>query len=125
MAKLYLSNRDSLLCIDLESIALLKAEGNYTRLYYINQHDTLLAYGIGYLFEVLSKMSPGNYHFVRLGRSIIINHTYLQKIDLQKQILELANQGKDKVRISIPKNVLRSYKTTVEKSVVIKKNGHN
>lgn len=121
MSKIYLSNRDSLLCIDVDSIAVLKAEGNYTRLFYINQHEIMLTYGIGYLYEKLSKMKSSDCHFVRLGRSIIINHTYLYKIDLLKQRLELSNQGKDKVAISIPKNVLRSYKTSVEKSVLIKK----
>jgi len=120
MAKLFLSNRDTLLCIDVDSIALLKAEGNYTRMYYVNQHETFLSYGIGQLYEILVKTQSDTSHFVRLGRSIIVNHSYLQKIDILKQIIELSDHGRNTVRISIPKNILKSYKSSIEKSIAIK-----
>ena len=121
MANLYFSNRDSLQCVDVEFIAIVKAEGNYSRVYYINQHEILLTYGIGKMVEILSEKKGDNCHFVRLGRSIIVNHAYLHKIDLQKQILELSNHGRNVVRINLSKNVLKSYKEAVEKSVLMKK----
>lgn len=121
MAKLYFKTRDTLLAIDLESIAVVKAEGNYTRLYYINQHEVLLTLGISRLEEILLKHKTENSHFVRLGRSMIVNHAYLQKIDLQKQILELSDKGLRTVRVTVAKPILKSYKDAVEKSIIIKK----
>ena len=120
MSKIYFNTRDVLLSIDLEQVAVVKAEGNYSRLYYINKHEILLTLGISRLQELLTNTHNKNVHFVRLGRSIIVNHAYLQKIDIQKQILELSKFGQNIVRVRIPKAILRGYKETIEKSIIIK-----
>ncbi len=119
MAKVYFKTRDTLLAIDLETIAVVRAEGNYTRIYYINQHEILLTLGIGRLEKILHDSKSKNSHFVRLGRSIIVNHAYFQMIDLQKQMLELSDGGRNSVKISIAKPILKSYKEAIEKSVTI------
>lgn len=119
MARIYFKTRDTLLSLDLETIALVRAEGNYTRIYYINQHEILLTLGIGRMEQILYESKSSKFHFVRLGRSIIVNHAYFQLIDLQKQILELSDKGRNTVRINIAKPILKSYKEAIEKSVII------
>jgi DNA-binding LytR/AlgR family response regulator len=120
MELIYFKTRDSLLCVHLKDIGVIKAEGNYSRIYYLNKHEVLLTVGIGRLETILRKKTD-DYHFVRLGRSIIVNHKYFQKIDLQKQTLELSNRGLNTVRINIAKSILKSYKDAIEKSLIIKR----
>lgn len=103
--------------IDLDQIAAIQANGNYTKVVYMTGREITLTSGVSKVaqyiaYSVQHEKSP---HFVKLGRSIIINQNYLLRIDLQKQVLVLSNGGKAELRVRIPKNVLRSYKELIEK----------
>ena len=91
MAKLYFDSRDELTCIDTDLVAVVQANGNYRK-----------------------------NRFIRLGRSFIINHSFLHKIDVLKQQLILSDGDKNEVRIKLPKLILKSYKTATIKSIQIK-----
>lgn len=120
MAKLYFNTRDELSCIETDMIAVVQANGNYSRVVYITKKDVTLTTGISKLEQTLKSYNGKKNRFIRLGRSLIINHSYLIKVDVLKQILILSDNDKNEIRVTVPKNILKSYKGAIAKSIKIK-----
>lgn len=120
MAKLYFNTRDELSCIETDMIAVVQANGNYSRVVYITKKEMTLVTGITKLEETLKLYTGKRNRFIRLGRSFIINHAYLTKVDVLKQILILSDNDKNEIRIPVSKNILKSYKNAIAKSIKIK-----
>ena len=120
MAKLYFNTRDELSCIETDMIAVVQANGNYSRVVYITKKDVTLTTGISKLEQTLKSYNGKKNRFIRLGRSLIINHSYLIKVDVLKQILILSDNDKNEIRVTVPKNILKSYKGAIAKSTKIK-----
>lgn len=119
MNKLYFNARDELTCININLIALVLADGNYSKVVYITKKEIILTYGISKIEEVLKSCNDSQNLFLRMGRSTIINHNYLHKIDLQKSLLILGDGGINEIKINLPKLVLKSYKEAIVKKVKI------
>jgi len=120
MTKLYFDSRDELTCINPDLVAVVQANGNYSRVLYITKREIVLTQGITKMGEILKMYNSQTNRFVRLGRSIIVNHFYLQKIDVLKQQLILSDGNKNDIRITIPKQILKTYKNATIKSIQIK-----
>ena len=119
MRKVLFNSRDELISIDLEKVACIKANGNYSTLYYISQREVMLSFGITKVFELIQNAHLNEGQFVRIGRSLIINQTFLERIDVLRQQLILTDgtviyDGKEKrtneIRVNVPKNLLKAYK---------------
>lgn len=121
MAKLYFNTRDDLTCIDTDLVAAVQASGNYSRVVYITKREMMLTSGISKLETMLKAHNNQQNRFVRLGRSIIVNHSFLQKIDVLKQQIVLSDGHKEELRVTVPKHILKSYKNATIKSVIINK----
>ena len=117
MAKLYFNTRDELSCVETDMIAVVKADGNYSQVVYITRKEVTLTTGISKLETVLKSYNGKKNRFIRLGRSIIINHSYLTKVDILKQILILSDNGKNEIKVTVPKNLLKSYKNAIAKNI--------
>lgn len=76
--------------------------------------------GISKIEEILKLYNNNQNRYIRLGRSFIINHSYLQKIDILKQQVILSDGDKNEIRITIPKQILKSYKSATIKSIQLK-----
>lgn len=120
MAKLYFDSRDELTCIDSDLVAVVQANGNYSRVVYITKREIVLTQGISKMEEILKMYNSNSNRFIRLGRSIIVNHSFLQKIDVLKQQLVLSDGDKNEIRITIPKQILKTYKNATVKSIQLK-----
>ena len=120
MAKLYFDTRDDLTCIETDMVAAVQANGNYSRVVYITKREVMITCGISKIEEILKLYNNAQNKYIRLGRSFIINHSYLQKIDVLKQQVILSDCDKNEIRIMIPKQVLKSYKNATVKSVQLK-----
>ena len=55
--------------------------------------------------------------FVRLGRSLIVNHRYLYKIDIMKQLVILTDGSKEEIRLNLPKPIVKTYKKAIAMSM--------
>ncbi len=113
MAKLNFDTRDELISLDLDLLAAVQASGSYSRAVYINKREFMLTVNISKVEEALNAYRPKGYRFIRLGRSVIINHRMLTRIELTKQILLLSDGDKNDIRVRIPKKILRQYKEAV------------
>ena len=112
MHRLCLNSRDQLFIIDLTKVAYFQANGNYTQLVYITGASTLLALGLSKIEEYIRRAWPAEKKspFLRLGRSFIINQTYLTEINVLRQRLVLSDLGSNVLPVTIAKPLLKKYK---------------
>lgn len=121
MAKFYYNTRDDLICIDTDLVAAVKADGNYSKILYISGKVINLSCGITRLEEILKSTASKQNRYVRLGRSYIINHAYLYKLEPLKQQIILSDGIHPDLKIPMPKQTIKTYKDAMEKrSEVIK-----
>lgn len=115
MYKLCLNSRDELLIIDLSKIAFFQANGNYTHLNYIGGETHLLTTGLSKIEEYIRLSWPKGTSspFIRLGRSLIINQTYLSEISVVKQKLTLSDCAGHTYPLNVPKPLLKQYKENI------------
>ena len=121
MAKLFFNTRDELTVIDSEEIAVVQANGNYSNVLTIYRREIMLTSGISKVEQVLKNLKEKKSKFVRVGRSLIVNHSFLQKIDLMKQVMVLSGQGNE-IKVNVSKKTLKIYKDAIAKSIKIKNN---
>jgi len=122
MAKIFVNNRDELVVVESSLVALVKANGNYCSIFYINKREILLTVSISDIEQKLKKNNNDSDLFVKVGRSFIINQRFVHRIDLQRQLLILSNgesSDKDFV-IKISKGLLKQYKNAIVESIKIK-----
>lgn len=124
MARLFFNMRDELTAIDSEDIAVVQANGNYSKLVTIYRKEIMLSLGISKVEQALKSIKSKKSRFIRVGRSLVVNHSFLQKIDLMKQMMILSCQGNE-IRINVSKKTLKVYKDAVAKSIKIKNNETN
>lgn len=124
MAKLFLNTRDELVCVDVDKIAVVQANGNYSHIVYITKRELMVTWGISKIEEILKNYNHADHRYIRLGRSFIINHAYLQKIDLLKQQLILSDNDKNELRLTLPKQILKAYKNATANSIKLKEEKH-
>lgn len=115
MYKLCLNSRDELLIINLESIAYLQANGNYTQLKYIGGEEHLITIGISKMEEFIRQTWPKDRRspFIRLGRSLIINQRFLSGISVLKQKVILSDNAGHSYALTVPKPLLKEYKERI------------
>ena len=121
MAKLFFNTRDELTVVDSEEIAVVQANGNYSKVLTIYRREIMLTSGISKVEQVLKNLKEKKSKFVRVGRSLIVNHSFLQKIDLMKQVMVLSGQGNE-IKVNVSKKTLRVYKDAIATSIKIKNN---
>lgn len=113
MAKIYFNTRDELIAIDMETIALIQANGNYAKVITMYGKEIMLTSGLSKVYNTLLNFDSNNSGiFIRLGRSLVINHSCLQRIDLQKKTLTLSFRGNE-IRINVSKGLLKVYKEKI------------
>lgn len=120
MAKICLNTRDDMLFIDLDKVAFAQANGNYTELTYISGQKQMITIGLSkvedYIRASYSKGTPSP--FVRMGRSLIINQSYLYAINILRQKLVLSDFDSHMYAISVPKQLLKEYKKVMAERMV-------
>jgi DNA-binding LytR/AlgR family response regulator len=122
MYKLCLNSRDELLIINLENVAYLLANGNYTLLKYIGGEDRLLTIGISKIEDFIRQTWPKDRRtpFIRLGRSLIINQRFLSGISVIKQKIILSDNAGHSYALSVPKPLLKEYKERISEFYSLK-----
>ena len=110
MEKMYFNTRDELVAVDFERVAVIQANGNYTRIIYINKHEVMLSMGINKVGEMLARHQQLAKAFYRIGRSCIVHHKYFERIDIQRQFIVLSDLDTNEIRLKVSKPLLKAYK---------------
>lgn len=116
--KLVINNRDELVVLDLDKIAFICAEGNYSRIVTIKKREMTMTLGISKLEDTIRQNALKPVNYVRLSRSLIVNHRFLSKIDLVKQVITLSD-GDNVINIKASKQNLKKYKTATVQAIQI------
>ena len=121
MGKLLFNSRDELMFIDFNDVALVHADGNYCKLMFTDKREMSLNLGINKLSDMISNTHFEKAIFVKIGRSLLINQYYLERIDLVKQQIVLSEKGMQPIRIAAPKQVLKEYKAFLSEKFNVNK----
>lgn len=119
MPKVSFNTRDDLTAIDLDTVAVIQANGNYSRILTSYRKEIMLTFGISKVWEAMEAVKVPKPRFIRLGRSIIVNHSFIQHIDLLKQVLTLSCYGNE-IKLHLTKNALKAYKIAIVQTVKMK-----
>ncbi len=114
-----INTRDELNLIDLDLVACINASGNYSNVMYIDGNKIMVSVGLSQFEMIISDAVSRNRasnSFVRLGRSVIVNNRFLSQINILKQKLTLSDRGTHAYQLTVPKNLLKSYKELIRKS---------
>lgn len=118
MKRICIKSRDQLVVINLAKLACVVADGNYSKLLYIDKRfpSSLITIGISKLAEILQKGEENQARpvFLRLGRSLIVNQNYLLNISIPKQRILLTDWGENIHAIKVSKPLLKQYKEQYE-----------
>lgn len=118
MLKLCINSRDELFVLDLDKVAYIQASGNYSRIVYIGGMQMMITLGLSKLEGMIKMIVPKDRRspFVRLGRSLLVNQTYLTHINVLKQRLTLSDNQEHSYALDVPKALLKAYKDLIRKS---------
>ena len=118
MLKLCINSRDELFVLDLDKVAYIQASGNSSRIVYIGGMQMMITLGLSKLEGMIKMIVPKDRRspFVRLGRSLLVNQTYLTHINVLKQRLTLSDNQEHSYVLDVPKALLKAYKDLIRKS---------
>ena len=113
-----INSRDELFVLDLDKVAYIQASGNYSRIVYIGGMQMMITLGLSKLGGMIKMIVPKDRRspFVRLGRSLLVNQTYLTHINVLKQRLTLSDNQEHSYVLDVPKALLKAYKDLIRKS---------
>ena len=113
-----INSRDELFVLDLDKVAYIQASGNYSRIVYIGGMQMMITLGLSKLEGMINMIVPKDLRspFVRLGRSLLVNQTYLTHINVLKQRLTLSDNQEHSYVLDVPKALLKAYKDLIRKS---------
>lgn len=110
---LYFNTRDELIRVDLRKVLYFKSDRNYTDVFFLNGHHVTLLTSMLNIEQMLNdeRMRGKVIPFIRLGRSLMVNASFIFQINVLKQELYLSDmKTSDVYKVSVPKDVLKRLK---------------
>ena len=114
--QLIISTSIDLVRIALERIVYIASDGNYSTLVQTDGEVRMLSYQLGQI-EHLIEQQLGNEgsNFIRIGKSLIINRSYIYYINVPKQKLTLSDVATFNHTVAASKEALKQLKEPIEK----------
>ena len=99
-----------------ERIVCIASDGNYSTLMQTDNEVRIVTYQLGQLEKMIADQlgSEGNV-FIRIGKSLIINRSYIYYIHLTRQQLVLSDGASFSKTVSASKEALKQLKELLEK----------
>lgn len=115
---LIISTSVELVRIAPEKIVYIASDGNYSTLMQTDNEVRMFTFQLGQIEKMISSQlgNEGNV-FIRIGKSLIINRSYIYHINISKQKLILADIATFSHTVSASKEALKQLKELLEKEV--------
>ncbi len=115
---LIISTSIDLVRIAPDKIVYIASDGNYSTLMQTDNEVRMLSYQLGQIEKMISSQlgSEGNI-FIRIGKSLIINRSYIYYIGVQRQKLTLSDVATFSHTVTASKEALKQLKELLEKEV--------
>lgn len=116
--QLVISTSIDLVRIAPERIVYIASDGNYSTLMQTDNEVRMLSYQLGQIEKMISSQleKEGNI-FIRIGKSLIINRSYIYYINIPKQKLTLSDVASFSHTVTASKEALKQLKELIEKEV--------
>ena len=118
MSKKYLiiATATDLVRIAPERIVYISSDGNYCNLFLTDNETRMLTFQLGQIESMIHDQlgAEGNL-FIRIGRSLIINRSYIYYINIQNQRLILSDNVRFTHTVSASKEAMKQLKELIEK----------
>ena len=116
--QLVISTSIDLVCIAPERIVYISSDGNYSTLVQTDNEARMLSYQLGQIEKMISSQlgNEGNI-FIRIGKSLIINSSYIYYLNFPKQKLILSDVASFNHTVTASKEALKHLKELLEKEV--------
>lgn len=110
---LLFQTRDELIKVDLSCVAYFESDGNYTKVFFINECSVIVLTNLGNIEKLLDENLSGKANlFIRIGRQYIINSKMIFRIDILHQHLVLSDCIHPAMfTLSVGKEALKNLKT--------------
>ncbi|HIX86539.1 MAG TPA: LytTR family transcriptional regulator [Candidatus Parabacteroides intestinigallinarum] len=99
-----------------ERIVYISSDGNYSMMVLHDKTEHLFSFNLSHFQQILEKQMKAEASvFIRIGKSLIINRTYIYKIHIGKQSLVLSDARiRNTFTLTASKEALRQLKSLVE-----------
>ena len=113
--QLVISTSLDLVRIASDRIVYIASDGNYSTLVQTDNEVRMLSYQLGQIEKMISNQlgSEGNV-FIRIGKSLIINRSYIYYINIPKQRLTLSDVASFSHSVTASKEALKQLKELLD-----------
>lgn len=116
--QLVISTSIDMLRISPDKIVYILADGNYSTLVQSDNNKFVLSYQLGQIEKLMSTQLGGDGNiFIRIGKSLIINRSYIYYINIPKQKIVLSDTSSFSHSLTASKEALKQLKELLEKEV--------
>ena len=114
--KLIISTSIDLVRIAPERIVYISSDGNYSTIMQTDNEVRMVSFQLGQIEKMISSQlgRAGNI-FIRIGKSLIINRSYIYYINIAKQKLTLSDVSSFSHTVTASKEALKQLKELIEK----------
>ena len=98
-----------------ERIVYISSDGNYSTLVQTDNETRMLSYQLGQIEKMIgSQLGAEGKVFIRIGKSLIINSSYIYHINIPRQKLILSDVDKFNHTVQASKDALKQLKELLE-----------
>ena len=115
---LIISTSVDLVRIAPEKIVYIASDGNYSTMVQADNEVRMLSYQLGQIEKMIaSQLGDEGNNFIRIGKSLIINRSYIYYINITKQKLVLSDATSFNHTVVASKEALKQLKELLEMEV--------
>lgn len=113
---LVISTSNDLVRIAADCIVYIKADGNYSTLIQTNGDKRMLTHQLGQIEKLIdTQLGVEKRVFIRIGKSLIINRSYIYYINVSRQKLILSDTRTFSHQVEASKEALKQLKELLDK----------
>ena len=115
---LIISTSNDLVRIAPDCIVYVASDGNYSTLVQADGEMRMLSYQLGQIERIIaSQLGAEGSQFIRIGKGLIINRSYIYYINAARQKLTLSDTRAFNYTVSASKEALKQLKDLLEKEI--------
>lgn len=115
---LIISTSNDLVRIAPDCIVYVASDGNYSTLVQADGEMRMLSYQLGQIERIIaSQLGAEGSQFIRIGKGLIINRSYIYYINAARQKLTLSDTRTFNYTVSASKEALKQLKDLLEKEI--------
>lgn len=115
---LIISTATELLRVNIRHLLYIQADGNYSILCQVGGENRTVTMQLGQIEKLLDQqIDNSDDYFVRIGRGLIVNISFIYLINLPKQQLILSDSHQGKYTLNASRQSLTELKEFIEKNI--------